>query len=383
MISIAIVGSLICLVMILLHWHNTAKSSSVLERLRQIEQQNREWQKYTFSLQQISQEQQNASQANQLQGFKILQETLSNGMQEIRGQMNERLGEIRGELDKQLTKGLQQTNDTFNDVLKRLNVIDQAQQKITELSGNVVSLQEILVDKRARGALGEVQLEQLIINMIPKNHYSFQHTLSNGKRVDCLLMLPAPTGNVAIDAKFPLENFRLMHNQTMSVEQRKISEQQFRADIKKHIQDIANKYILANETSDAALMFIPAEAIFSDLHANYADLIELAHRERVWIVSPTTMMAILTTIQAVIKDNATRQQVHIIREHLTALGADFERFQRRMDNLAKHIQQAQQDVQEVHQSSKKISGRFQKIEKVELDAISAVTEEVFIPSEKQ
>lgn len=202
--------------------------------------------------------------------------------------------------------------------------------------------------------------------MIPSSNVAYQHTLSNGKRCDCILFLPEPTGNIAIDSKFPLENYRLMHDNNADQTQRKTAEQQFKLTIKKHINDIASKYIIANETADGAMMFIPAESIFADIHANYPELIEFAQRQRVWLVSPTTMMAILTTAKAVLKDAATRKQVHIIQEHLVALGKDFDRFQKRMDNLARHIDQAHQDIDQVHKSSQKITSRFNKIEQVEL-----------------
>jgi len=296
----------------------------------------------------------------------IHSDQLSQRVEKLTADTNERLKEISGQVDRRLSEGFEKTTATFTDVMKRLTIIDEAQKKITELSSNVVSLQEILSDKRSRGAFGEVQLSALIHNMIPDNHFELQCTLSNGKRVDCLLKLPAPTGNIAIDAKFPLETYRLLSNETLSgIEKRQI-EAQFKQDIKKHIQDIAQKYIIPNETADGAVMFIPAEAIFAEIHAHYPDLVEIAHQMHVWLVSPTTLMAILTTARAVLKDAATRKQVHIIQEHLVALGKDFDRFQKRMDNLSKHITLANQDIEDVHKSSYKITSRFQKIEKVEL-----------------
>ncbi|MBB72797.1 MAG: DNA recombination protein RmuC [Legionellales bacterium] len=288
---------------------------------------------------------------------------------------NERLKEISGQVEKRLTEGFEKTTATFADVVKRLALIDEAQKKITELSSNVVSLQEVLADKRSRGAFGEVQLTNLIRNLMPESNFSFQYSLSNGKRVDCMLFLPEPTGNIAVDAKFPLESYRLMTDINRGDAERKAAEQQFRQDIRKHISDIADKYIIAGETSEGAVMFIPAEAIFAEIHAHYPELIERAHKAKVWLVSPTTMMAILTTARAVLKDAATQKQVHIIQEHLGVLAKDFDRFQHRMDALAKHIDQAQEDVKNVNVSARKISSRFNKIEQVELalenNAISA------------
>lgn len=325
----------------------------------------------------------------QLESLKILHDTLNNGMQDTRKNVKEsladyaqelgkrvdlltqttenRLKEINQQVEKRLAEGFEKTNATFGDIIKRLAIIDAAQQKITELSSNVVSLQEILNDKRSRGAFGEVQLEALIRNILPEPHFAFQHTLSNNKRADCILFLPEPTGNIVIDAKFPLENFRHLMDSSISESERKQAEQQFKQDIRKHIQDIGEKYIISGETADGAVMFIPAEAVFAEIHARHSDLVEIAQRAKVWLVSPTTMMAILTTARAVLKDAATRKQLHIIQKHLSALSQDFDRFQKRMDNLAKHIAQAHSDVDQVHTSAKKISQRFDLIEKVELE----------------
>jgi len=326
----------------------------------------------------------------QIHSLKLIQESMQSATMEMRNQIatmlhqntqrieeqfnkltqatQEKLKEISGEVNKQLTTGFEKTTSTFIDVVKRLAIIDEAQKKITELSTNVVSLQEILSDKKSRGAFGEVQLSGLLHNMLPEKHFSLQHELSNKKRADCLLYLPEPTGNIVIDSKFPLENYRKLQNAPDS--EKKVIEQQFRMDIKKHIQDIADKYIIENETADGAMLFIPAEAIFAEIHAHYADLIEFAQQKHVWLVSPTTMMAILTTARAVLKDAATRAQVHIIQEHLVGLGKDFNRFQERMDNLAKHIQQANEDVELVHKSSQKLTSRFQKIETVDVGMLT-------------
>jgi len=271
-------------------------------------------------------------------------------------------------VENNLAQGFEKTNQTFTNIIQRLAIIDDAQKKITDLSKNVVSLQEILSDKKSRGAFGEVQLNTLIQNSLPANSYAMQHTLSNNCRVDCLLLLPAPTGKVAIDAKFPLENYKKSLDPDNSESLRSQAKQQFKVDIRKHIQDISQKYILPGETGDGAVMFIPAEAIFAEIHSHHPDLVELAWQNRVWITSPSTMMAILTTACAVLKDSATRAQVHIIQEHLRLLAQDFMRFEKRMDNLSKHLQQANSDAEQVHTSAMKISKRFSQIEKVELSA---------------
>ncbi len=326
---------------------------------------------------------------HQLEAMKAQQEALQSGMTEVRKQVGEalvqhadslgkqvqgltestdqRLKEISGQVEKRLSEGFEKTTETFTQVLTHLTRIDEAQKKITELSSNVVSLQEVLADKRSRGVFGEVQLNALVRNVMPESGFALQHTLSNGKRADCMLFLPDPTGNVVIDAKFPLETYQRMQDDQLPDVERIQAKRQFRQDIRKHIDDIAGKYILPGETSDGAVMFIPAEAVFAEIHAHFPDLVEEAFRRRVWLVSPTTMMAILTTARAVLKDAATREQVHVIQQHLRELSKDFGRFQTRMENLSRHITQAHQDVSDVNISARKISGRFDKIEKVELE----------------
>ncbi len=293
--------------------------------------------------------------------------SLTQHLQSVTEEIRAHLQNLTHQVNHRLSEGFEKTSATFIDVVKRLAIIDEAQKKITELSQHVVSLQDVLVDKRARGAFGEVQLATLIANVLPSQHYSLQYTLSNQKRADCILFLPDPTGNLVIDAKFPLEGYqRLMNTESTSLE-RKSLQQQFRQDMQKHIKDIAEKYILPPETTDSAIMFIPAESIFAEVHANYPEIIALSQRLKVWLVSPSTLMAVLTTAKAVLKDDATRKQVHIIQQHLHALANDFQRFEKRMDKLTKHIDLAHQDVNDVNTSAKKITLRFQRIEAVDLD----------------
>ena len=347
------------------------------------------------ALQVLLAEQGSRSEKRQTQAVQQLSELLQNGMTQLQKQVGEHLGryseelgkridgltlktderlkEISGQVEKRLSEGFEKTTQTFGDILKRLALIDEAQKKITELSANVVSLQEVLADKRSRGAFGEVQLEALVRNVLPEQAFTFQKKLSNEKIADCVLSLPPPTGNVAIDAKFPLESWRRMTDVSVGDADRKTAERQFRQDIVKHITDISEKYILPGETSDGAIMFIPAEAIFAEIHGHYGDLVDRAMKARVWMVSPTTLWATLNMARAVLKDAATREQVHIIQEHLGMLATDFGRFEERMEKLATHIKQAGTDVEEVHKSARKITSRFQKIEQVELGNDKGVT----------
>lgn len=348
--------SIIACSITLLVWRQSAKQNEQLIRLET------RWHDLMPLLTQLDQ--------HQLNSLKLLQDGLQQRVDKLTETTELKLREISGQVEKRLSEGFAQTTATFVDVVKRLALIDEAQKRITELSTNVVSLQEILADKRSRGVFGEVQLNTLINNVLPTTHFALQYTLSNNKRADCVLFLPPPTGTIAIDAKFPLEGYRKITDTHLSDIERRAAEQQFRQDIRKHLQDVASKYIIPGETADGAVLFIPAEAVFAEIHAHYYDLVEEAQKLRVWLASPTTMMAILTTARAVLKDAATREQVHLIQKHLAELAKDFGRFQQRMDNLARHIDQAHTDIQEVKTSADKISNRFEKIEKVELELLT-------------
>ncbi len=292
--------------------------------------------------------------------------TLSLSIESLSKAVDNRLEQIGGKVSERLDEGFKKTNQTFVDVMARLATIDEAQKKIDGLTTNVVSLQELLGDKRSRGAFGEVQLEALVRNVLPVNSYAMQHTFENGTRADCALFLPEPTGTVAVDSKFPLENYHRMFDSKLPEAEQLLAEKQFKLDVKKHVDDIAKKYIISNVTSDGAVMFIPAEAVFAELHAYHQDVIEYAMNKRVWVVSPTTLMAVLNTARAVLKDVETRKQVHVIKEELAKLSKDFGRFDQRMKKLADNIRQAHENAQDVHISSQKITQRFAKIERVEL-----------------
>ncbi|OIQ80795.1 DNA recombination protein RmuC [mine drainage metagenome] len=279
-----------------------------------------------------------------------------------------RLEQIGGKVSERLDEGFKKTNETFASVMARLATIDEAQKKIDGLTSNVVSLQELLGDKRSRGAFGEVQLEALVRNIMPANAFEMQYGLPNGTRVDCALFLPEPTGMVGVDSKFPLENYHRMFETGLSEIERALAKKQFKLDVRKHVDDIAAKYIIPNVTSDGAVMFVPAEAVFAEIHAYHSDVVDYAMSRRVWVVSPTTLMAVLNTARAVLKDVETRKQVHIIKDELGKLGKEFVRFDARMKKLADHIRQAHEDALDVHTTSQKISRRFAVIESVELES---------------
>ena len=292
--------------------------------------------------------------------------TLTQSIESLSKIVDGRLEEIGGKVSERLEEGFKKTNETFVSVMERLATIDEAQKKIDGLSTNMVSLQELLGDKKSRGAFGEVQLEGLVRNVLPEQSFKMQYSFDNGTRVDCALFLPEPTGTVAVDSKFPLENYHRMFDKTLSDLEQAAAGKLFKADVKRHVDDIANKYIIPNVTSDGAVMFIPAEAVFAEIHAYHPDVIDYAMNKRVWVVSPTTLMAVLNTARAVLKDVEMRKQVHIIKDELGKLSGDFKRFDARMKKLADHIRQANDDAEEVHKSSRKITGAFARIERVEL-----------------
>lgn len=300
-------------------------------------------------------------------------------VEQMRQTVDQRLGsaldQISNRVNERLEEGFKKTNETFVSVMQRLATIDEAQKKIETLTGSVVTLQELLGDKRSRGAFGEVQLEALVRNVLPPAAFQMQYTLSSGARVDCVLRLPHPTGLVCVDSKFPLENYKLMLDPAAGEQDRAAAQRAFRSDVRKHVDAIASKYIIDNETSDGAVMFVPAEAVFAEIHAYHPETVEYANAKRVWIVSPTTLMAVLNTARAVLKDVETRKQIHVIKDALGRLGQDFRRFDERMKKLADHIRQAHEDATDVQTSSRKITQQFQKIEAAQLDEPPSDAEE--------
>lgn len=270
---------------------------------------------------------------------------------------------------KSVGDGLQQstvkTNETLQALRERLTKIDVAQQKISSLSEQVMSLQEVLSNKQARGAFGEIQLNDLVKSILPPSAYEFQVVMSNQKRADCVLKLPNPPGTIVIDAKFPLESYHALR--TASSDREKVeAERFFRASVLKHIKDISEKYIITGETAESALMFLPSEAIYAELHANFCDVVEASYRSKVWIVSPTTLMATLNTVRAILKDASMREQAGVIQKEVGILVDDIGRLDDRIENLSKHFDMASRDINDIKVSSGKISRRIQKIEDFQL-----------------
>jgi DNA recombination protein RmuC len=285
---------------------------------------------------------------------------------ELAKALEERLTQISERVGKGLESSTERTLETMTKLEVRLAVIDRAQDDILKLSSEVIGLKDILANKQARGAFGEIQLENLVRQVLPAAHYRFQATLSNGKRVDCLLDLPRPPGPIAIDAKFPLESYHALRTAGGEPE-RLVAVRAFRADLLKHIGDIASKYLIPGETADAALMFLPSEAVYAELYANFVDVVEESYRQRVFVVSPTTLFATLNTVRAILKDVRMREQAHLIQREVGLLIVDIGRLDERVGKLKSHFDQASEDVRQIGISSGKVGARVERIETMPLD----------------
>lgn len=276
-----------------------------------------------------------------------------------------RLTDVTKRVGDSLGQQAEKTGQNLDQLKERLAVIDAAQKNITELSTQVVGLQDILSNKQARGAFGEVQLENLVQSILPPNAYQFQAKLSNDRRADCLLELPNPPGSIVIDAKFPLESYRRL--QSAEGEPEKVqAERSFRADVLKHVKDIRERYVIGGETAESALMFIPSEAVYAELHANFPDTVEKSYLDKVWIVSPTTLMATLNTVRAVLKDAKMREQAGVIQKEMHTLLKDVSRLDDRVGKLQRHFNQADEDIRQIRISTEKVTTRAQRIEEVQM-----------------
>ncbi|MDF2698861.1 MAG: rmuC [Haloplasmataceae bacterium] len=283
--------------------------------------------------------------------------------------MNDNLEKMNERVDMRLNEGFEKTNKTFNNLLERLSKIDEAQRKIESLSTNIISLQDILTDKKSRGTFGEVQLKQILASIFGEHNtkiYETQKTLSNEKIADAVLYTPEPLGLICIDSKFPLENYKKMIDKNLTVVENHEAERFFKQDVKKHINDIREKYIIKNETADSAIMFVPAEAIFAEINAYHQDIIEYSQKSQVWIASPTTLMFLLTTVQVVLRNLERDKYSAVVHEELNKLGSEFKRYKDRWDKLSKNIDQVSRNVKELHTTSDKIEKHFDSISRVDL-----------------
>jgi DNA recombination protein RmuC len=294
--------------------------------------------------------------------------------------VDERLQGFSKLVGDRLTDSTTKHQTALADLRERLAVIDKAQQNLTELSTQVVGLQDILANKQARGAFGEIQLRDLVEATLPPSAYAFQATLGNGRRADCLLQLPNPPGAIAIDSKFPLESYEALRNAGSDDAQITLARRAFMVDVRRHVQDIAQRYIIPGETAESALMFLPSEAVYAELHANCRGVVEDSYKARVWIVSPTTLMATLNTVRAVLKDVRMREQASIIQAEVGKMMEDVLRLDKRVVSLETHFDQARRDIEQIRTSSTKILGRGEKIGELELEEAEREAAEVAPPS---
>ena len=293
---------------------------------------------------------------------------LNNDFDKINDKIEKKLELINNHVNERLDVNFEKTNKTFTSVLERLSKIDEAQKKIDNLSTDIISLQSILTDKKTRGIFGEVNLKHILVSVFGENNdnvYKMQYTFNTGVIADCVLFAPEPLGVIAIDSKFPLDNYRLMIDKKAGIVERQNAEKQFKIDVKKHIDAIASKYIINGVTSNQAIMFLPAEAIFAELNAYHNDIIEYAYKKRVWIASPTTLMSTLTTIELVIKNIEKDKYTSVIHEELNKLAIDFKRYKERWDKLSRSIDAVSRDASDIHITTDKISKRFDAINNVD------------------
>lgn len=297
--------------------------------------------------------------------------TMNENFNTLNDKMEYRLSMINDKVNERLDENFEKTNKTFTNVLERLSKIDAAQAKIDHLSHDIVSLQSVLTDKKSRGIFGEVNLHHIMASVFGENNkvYELQHQFENGTIADCVLFAPEPLGTIAIDSKFPLENYRTMVDRKIGAIARESAEKLFKADMKKHIDAISDKYIIPGITTDQAILFLPAEAIFAEVNAYHSDLIEYAYKRKVWITSPTTLISTFTTIEMIIKNMERDKYASIIHKELKLLDQDFRRYKDRWDKLARSIDTVNRDVKDIYTTTEKISKRFNSINQVEMEQV--------------
>ena len=292
--------------------------------------------------------------------------------------MEQRLAHVQNQMNENLHGSARRTAQSLGELQQRLNSIDKAQENITKLSSDVLSLQDILSNKQTRGAFGEIQLNDIVTKALPSDSYTLQATLSNGRRADCLIHLPNPPGPIVIDSKFPLEAYEALRNAKTEWDVNEAGKF-MRLSVKRHIKDISDKYIIEGETADGALMFLPSEAVYAEIHANFPELVREGFAARVWIVSPTTCMATLNTMRAILKDARMREQAGAIRRELGLLYQDVDRLGQRVENLDRHFSQAAKDLTEIKISADKAGKRARRLDNFDFEEL-AQPESSVLPS---
>ena len=302
-----------------------------------------------------------------------LSKNLSQDFSSLNENVERRLMVINDKVNERLDQNFEKTNQTFTNVIERLSKIDEAQKKIDTLSSDIVSLESILTDKKSRGIFGEVNLKHILSSVFGEKNdkiYKVQYTLSTGVIADSVLFAPEPLGTIAIDSKFPLENYQNMFSREMNSEKRDYYTKLFKQDVKKHIDAISNKYIIPGETADQAILFLPAEAIFAEINAYHSDIIHYSYKKRVWLVSPTTLISTLTVIQMIIKNMERDKYTQVIHDELNKLGLEFARYKERWDKLSRSIQTVNKDVENFSITTNKLSKKFELINQVEFDKLN-------------
>ena len=302
-----------------------------------------------------------------------LKDDLTKNFSESNDKIDYRLRLINAKVNERIDENFEKTNKTFTSVLERLSKIDEAQKKIDILSSDIVSLQSVLTDKKTRGIFGEINLKHIMSNVFGENNekiYKLQYQFNSNLIADCVLFAPEPLGIIAIDSKFPLENYQIMVNKNNSPEIRVQAEKMFKMDVKKHIDAISSKYIIPGTTSDQAILFLPAEAIFAEINAYHQDLIEYSYKKKVWLTSPTTLISTLTTIQIIIKNMERDKYAKVIHQELKLMDVEFKRYKERWDKLYRSIETVSKDVKEIHTTTDKITKRFDSINQVEMDKLT-------------
>ena len=313
--------------------------------------------------------------------LKTIGEVQTASQSELLNLINERLAEVQNTMGESLQGSATKTARSLGELQQRLETIDKAQENIEKLSGNVLSLQDILSNKQTRGAFGEIQLNDIVIKALPSDSYKFQYTLSNGKRADCLIDLPNPPGAIVIDSKFPLEAYESLRSSSNSSELIEAS-RMMKTSVRQHIKSIAEKYIIEGETAEGAIMFLPSEAVYAELHANFSDVVREGFDAKVWIVSPTTCMATLNTMRAILKDARMREQAGAIRTELGLLFKDVERLSERVMNLDRHFVQASKDIEEIKISAKRAGNRARKLDNFDFEEVTTDPNIVELPKSK-
>lgn len=298
-----------------------------------------------------------------------LSRNMNDDFERLNIKMENKLNMINDRVNERLDESFNKTNKTFTSVLERLTKIDEAQKKIDNLSTDIVSLQSILTDKKSRGIFGEINLKHILVSIFGEkndNVYKLQYTFGNNTIADAVIFAPEPLGTVAIDSKFTLENYQIMVDRNKSQVERTAAEKQFKIDVKKHIDAISDKYIIPGVTSNQAIMFLPAEAIFSEINAYHSDLVEYAYKRHVWITSPTTLISTFTVVQVLLKNIERDKYTSIIHDELNKLGIEFSRYKERWDKLSRSIETVNKDVESIHVTTDKISKRFESISSVDI-----------------